>query len=157
VAVGKRQGSRSAKRFAAYKGRRLGTWARIKNGQGTFRQTIDAAIHPVETVIERQETHAAKQPWRRRLHHGWIAIQAGDHEDALPHRWRRAIGRAQAHASLYSIPPRLLATDHNTYSGRETTCRVAEHGYPGPWNSKWVPTRTQLEAYVAAFRSRQEV
>jgi hypothetical protein len=58
------------------------------------------------------------------------------------------------HASYYSV---MCAVALDTYSGGETTCQVVEHGYPGPWNAKWVPTPIQLEAYVAAFRSRQEV
>ena len=124
VAVGEREGSRSAKRFSAHKGRRVRVWVRIQNGQGAFRKTLDAAIHRVETVIERQDTHARKQPWRRRPHHGWIAIQAGDHQHALPQGWRRSIGRARAHASLYSIPSQWPTTDGPRFLRRMAAIRA---------------------------------
>ena len=51
----------------------------------------------------------------------------------------------------------MAAVALDTYSGRETTCLVAEHGHPGPWNAKWGPTPPQFEAYVTAVRSRQDV
>ena len=46
----------------------------------------------------------------------------------------------------------MAAVALDAYSGRETTCLLAEHGHPGPWNAKWGPTPTQFEAYLAAVR-----
>ena len=56
--------------------------------------------------------------------------------------------------SYYSV---MAAVALDAYSGRETACLVAEHGHPGPWNAKWVPTPIQLEAYVAATCAAQEL
>ena len=41
----------------------------------------------------------------------------------------------------------MAAVALDAYSAATTTGLIAEHGHPGPWNAKWVPTPTQLEAY----------
>jgi hypothetical protein len=53
-------------------------------------------------VIEHENTHASKKPWRGRLHHGGITIQAWDHKHAIARRFG-SIGCARRHATLYSI------------------------------------------------------
>jgi hypothetical protein len=52
-----------------------------------------------------------------------------------------------ARGSYYRV---MAAVALDDYSARETTRLVAEHGHPGPWNAKWGPTPTQIEAYVRA-------
>ena len=39
-----------------------GLSVRIQNGKRAFRQTLDSVLHRVETVVERENAHAAKQP-----------------------------------------------------------------------------------------------
>jgi hypothetical protein len=62
--------------------------------------------------------------------------------------------RDKLHVSYYGV---MAAVVLDTYPGSETTCLVAEHGHPGPWNAKWLPTPIQFETYVAAVRSCQDV
>jgi hypothetical protein len=52
--------------------------------------------------------------------------------------------------SYYTV---MAAVALDAYSAPETERMLGEHAHPGPWNAKWVPTLSQLEAYVAAVRA----
>lgn len=57
------------------------------------------------------------------------------------------------HGSYYRV---MAAVALDAYSGPEASSLVTQHGHPGPWNAKWVPTPIQLEAYAAAVRCGQD-
>jgi hypothetical protein len=41
------------------------------------------------------------------------------------------------------------------YSAADVRRLVSDHGYPGPWNAKWVPTAAQIDAYDASAGFRR--
>jgi hypothetical protein len=74
--------------------------------------------------------------------HAWVELPGDIVFDAVVQTFFTRV-------SYYSV---MAAVALDTYSRRETTRLVAEHGHPGPWNVKWGPTPTQVEAYVTAVR-----
>jgi hypothetical protein len=86
MATGQREGDGSAERLATDICGCIELRIGIEQGEGSFGQAFDAASHRVESMIERQDAHAAEQPGRGRVHQPRIAIEARDNEHARPLR-----------------------------------------------------------------------
>ena len=122
------------------------TWPRRRYPQQCYVKTVKYVFdHP--QIIGMRLIHGvvSHAPHLVPFDHAWVELPGDIVFDGV-------VQTFFTHVSYYGV---MAAVALDAYSGRETTCLVAEHGHPGPWNAKWVPTPRQFEAYVAAVRSCQ--
>jgi hypothetical protein len=124
------------------------TWPRRRYPQQCYAKTVKYTVEHPEIIgmrlIHGVVSHA---PHLVPFDHAWVELPGDIVFDGVVQTFFTRV-------SYYSV---MAAVALDAYSGRETACLVAEHGHPGPWNAKWVPTPIQLEAYVAAACAAQEV
>ncbi len=74
------------------------------------------------------------------LDHAWVELPGGVVFD----------GVVQAFFSRHSYYRVMSAVPLDTYTPSHAAQMLRAHRHPGPWNAKWVPTPTQLAAYLAS-------
>ena len=124
------------------------TWPRRRYPQQCYPKTVKYVFdHP--QIIGMRLIHGVVSHPAHRLpfDHAWVELPGDVVFDGV-------VQTFFTHDSYYSV---MAAVALDAYSGSETARLVAEHGHPGPWNAKWVPTPIQVQAYVTAVRSRQDV
>jgi hypothetical protein len=123
------------------------TWPRRRYPQQCYVKTVKYVFDHPEIIgmrlIHGVVSHA---PHLVPFDHAWVELPGDIVFDGV-------VQTFFTHLSYYGV---MAAVALDRYSGHETTCLVAEHGHPGPWNAKWVPTSIQFAAYVAAVRSFQQ-
>ena len=124
------------------------TWPRRRYPQQCYAKTVKYVIDHPEIigmrVIHGVVSHA---PHLIPFDHAWVELPGDIVFDGVVQTFFTRV-------SYYRV---MAAVALDAYSALETTRLIAEHGHPGPWNAKWGPTPTQLEAYAAAVRSCQDV
>jgi hypothetical protein len=75
------------------------------------------------------------------LDHAWVELPGGIVFD----------GVVQAFFTRDSYRRVMSAVPLDSYSVSESELLLSQHGHPGPWNLRWVPTPAQLQAYYAAI------
>ena len=106
------------------------TWPRRRYPQQCYAKTVKYVFDHPEIIgmrlIHGVVSHA---PHLVPFDHAWVEL-GGVVFDGV-------VQRFFTQHSYYSV---MAAVGLDAYSGPETTSLVAEHGHPGPWNAKWVPT-----------------
>ena len=119
------------------------TWPRRRYPQQCYAKTVKYVVDHPEIIgmrlIHGVVSHA---PHLVPFDHAWVELPGDVVFDGVVQRFFTRVSYCSAMAAV--------ALD--AYSGPETTCLLAEHGHPGPWNAKWGPTPKQFEAYVTAIR-----
>jgi hypothetical protein len=124
------------------------TWPRRRYPQQCYAKTVKYVVDHLE-IIDMRLIHGvvSHAPHLVPFDHAWVELPGEIVFDGVVQRFFTRV-------SYYRV---MGAVALDAYSGHETIGLVAEHGHPGPWNAKWVPTRIQVEAYGAAVGSRQDV
>jgi hypothetical protein len=124
------------------------TWPRRRYPQQCYAKTVKYVVDHLE-IMDMRLIHGvvSHAPHLVPFDHAWVELPGEIVFDGVVQRFFTRV-------SYYRV---MGAVALDAYSGRETIGLVAEHGHPGPWNAKWVPTPTQVEAYGAAVGSRQDV
>ena len=119
------------------------TWPRRRYPQQCYAKTVKYVVdHPEISGMRLIHGVVSHAPHLIPFDHAWVELPGDIVFDGV-------VQTFFTHVSYYSV---MAAVALDAYSGRETTCLVAERGHPGPWNAKWVPTPIQLKAYVTAVR-----
>lgn len=120
------------------------TWPRRRYPQQCYARTV-------KYVLDHSDIDGL------RLVHG--VVSHAPHFVPLDHAWVELPGEVvfdgvvQAfftRASYYTV---MAAVPMDTYTTAETRQLLAAHGHPGPWNTIWVPTNAQLDAYTVATQA----
>jgi hypothetical protein len=124
------------------------TWPRRRYPQQCYAKTAKYIVDHPEIIgmrlIHGVVSHAAHLiPFD----HAWVELPGDIVFDGVVQTFFTRV-------SYYRV---MAAVGLDAYSALETTHLIAKHRHPGPWNAKWGPTPTQLEAYVAAARRYQDV
>jgi len=121
-----------------------GTWPRRRYPQQCYAKTVKYVLDHSDIkgmrLVHGVVSHA---PLFVPLDHAWVGLPGDIVFD----------GVVQAFFTRASYCAVMAAVPLDTYSAVQTRRLVAEHGHPGPWNARWVPTPAQLEAYATVVRT----
>ena len=124
------------------------TWPRRRYPQQCYAKTVKYVVdHPEISGMRLIHGVVSHAPHLIPFDHAWVELPGDIVFDGVVQTFFTRV-------SYYRV---MAAVALDAYSALETTRLIAEHGHPGPWNAKWGPTPTQLEAYAAAVRSCQDV
>lgn len=124
------------------------TWPRRRYPQQCYPKTLKYALdHPAIRGLRLVHGVVSHPPHFVPFDHAWVELPGGVVFDGVVQTFFRRV-------SYYRV---MAAVALDAYCGPEATRLVAEHGHPGPWNAKWVPTPIQFAAYVATARSCQDL
>jgi hypothetical protein len=117
------------------------TWPRRRYPQQCYAKTLKYVFEHAE-IGGMRLVHgvAAHVPHLVPFEHAWVELPGDVVFDGV-------VQTFFSRASYYVVMTPVLL---DAYSAREAAALVTEHGHPGPWNAKWVPTPDQLAAYLAA-------
>jgi hypothetical protein len=116
------------------------TWPRRRYPQQCYARTVKYIVdHPEIMGMRLIHGVVSHAPHLVPFDHAWVELPGDVVFDGV-------VQTFFTQASYYDV---MAALALDAYSGVEMTGLVAEHGHPGPWNAKWVPTPLQLQAYVS--------
>lgn len=117
------------------------TWPRRRYPQQCYRRTVKyLADHP--HIPEAGLVHgvASHAPGRLPFDHAWVELPGNVVFD----------GVVQAFFTRDSYYAVMAAMPLDAYPRARADQLLRQHGHPGPWNVKWVPTPAHIEAYRAS-------
>ena len=120
-----------------------GTWPRRRYPQQCYAKTLTYVLgHPEIAELRLVHGVASHAPWFVPFDHAWVELPGGAVFD----------GVVQAFFTRESYVAVMAAMPLDVYTRPRAERLSVMHGHPGPWNTKWVPTPTQVAAYVARRR-----
>jgi hypothetical protein len=124
------------------------TWPRRRYPQQCYAKTVKYVVdHPEITEMRLIHGVVSHAPHFLPFDHAWVELPGDVVFDGVVQTFFTRV-------SYYRV---MAAVGLDAYSAFEMTRLIAKHRHPGPWNAKWGPTPTQLDAYVAAARRYQDV
>jgi hypothetical protein len=119
-----------------------GTWPRRRYPQQCYPKTLKyvrehgdiAGMRLVHGVISHPGQPAP-------MDHAWVELPGGIVFD----------GVVQTFFTRDSYSRVMSAVQLDSYTSSETEQLLARYGHPGPWNLRWVPTASHVQAYYAAI------
>ena len=122
------------------------TWPRRRYPQQCYRKTVAYMVqHPEILGMRLVHGVVSHGPGGVPLDHAWVELPGGIVFDGV-------VQAFFTHASYTRV---MAAVELDRYSSADAERLLAEHGHPGPWNARWVPTPSQLQAYHLALRLRR--
>jgi hypothetical protein len=120
------------------------TWPRRRYPQQCYQKTLKyvcehadiAGMRLVHGVISHSRPVSP-------LDHAWVELPGGIVFD----------GVVQAFFTHDSYRRVMSAVPLDSYTLSESQQLLSQHGHPGPWNLRWVPTPKQVQAYYAAINT----
>jgi hypothetical protein len=124
------------------------TWPQRRYPQQCYAKTVKYIVDHLE-IMGMRLVHGvvSHEPHLVAFEHAWVELPGDVVFDGVVQTFFTQV-------SYYGV---MAALPLDAYSGLEAARLVAEHGHPGPWNAKWVPTPLQLQAYVTAVRSNRGI
>jgi hypothetical protein len=122
------------------------TWPRRRYPQQCYPRTTKYVLeHPEIDGLQLVHGVVSHAPHFLPFDHAWVELPGDVVFDGVVQRFFTRV-------SYYAA---MAAVALDAYSVPDTRRLVGEHGHPGPWNIKWVPTPGQLLAYSDAVRTLQ--
>jgi hypothetical protein len=137
----------SAERVTVEPGWARSTWPHRRYPQQCYSKTVKYVLdHPEIKGMRLVHGVVSHGPRFVPLDHAWVELPGDIVFDGV-------VQTFFTRSSYYSV---MAPVALDVYSAAATRRLVATHGWPGPWNAKWVPTAKQLEAYAASVRALQD-
>jgi hypothetical protein len=123
------------------------TWPHRRYPQQCYPKTTRYVLqHPHINDLQLVHGVASHAPHFSPFDHAWVELPGDVVFDGVVQRFFTRL-------SYYAA---MTAVALDAYSAADTQRLLAQHGHPGPWNLKWVPTPGQLLAYADAVRRLRE-
>ena len=137
----------SAQQVAVEPGWAARTWPRRRYPQQCYPRTTKYVLdHPDIDGLQLVHGVVSHAPHFLPFDHAWVELPRDVVFDGVVQRFFTGV-------SYYAV---MAAVVLDAYSVADTQRLLAQHGHPGPWNLKWVPTQEQVLAYADAVRQLRE-